>query len=97
MTYGDWPSIIDHINGVPTDNRISNLREATASQNNANRRSRCSFGRGVQRNKTGNRYEAKIKIGGKLTYIGSADTPEAAQELYAAKAKEVFGEYARAS
>ena len=34
-----WPQgQIDHINGVKADNRIANLREATASQNGQNRR-----------------------------------------------------------
>ena len=37
MVYGEWPNgDIDHANRVPDDNRISNLRIATRSQNAAN-------------------------------------------------------------
>src|SRR3990172_12864967 len=36
--YGYWPKAeIDHVNGNRDDNRISNLREATAGQNRTNR------------------------------------------------------------
>jgi len=41
MHYGEWPEDglqIDHINGDPWDNRIENLRIATPSQNQANRK-----------------------------------------------------------
>jgi hypothetical protein len=37
MIYGNWPSIIDHINSVRHDNRLENLREVTASENCKNR------------------------------------------------------------
>ena len=37
LYYGRWPSEIDHINGDKTDNRLENLREVSASENDANR------------------------------------------------------------
>ena len=35
--YGEWPTMIDHINRDKHDNRIVNLREATYSENSLNR------------------------------------------------------------
>lgn len=35
--YGELPEYIDHINRIPTDNRISNLRPVTKKQNQENR------------------------------------------------------------
>ena len=34
--YGEWPDNIDHINGSPVDNRISNLRSVTFEENGKN-------------------------------------------------------------
>lgn len=41
MVYGEWPiNEIDHINGIPGDNRLENLREVTRSENMMNQRIR---------------------------------------------------------
>ncbi|RTL03977.1 HNH endonuclease [Candidatus Dependentiae bacterium] len=37
-TYGSFPKITDHINGIRDDNRISNLREVTMRENLQNRK-----------------------------------------------------------
>ncbi|MCE9886183.1 HNH endonuclease signature motif containing protein [Obesumbacterium proteus] len=35
--YGEWATLIDHVNGNKSDNRISNLREANKQRNGLNR------------------------------------------------------------
>jgi hypothetical protein len=98
---GDWPKPgldIDHINGIRNDDRWSNLREATRSQNAANQRmqSRKAHStpfKGVTKN--GSKYEASIKVNGDQLYLGLYATPEAAHSAYVAAAKKYFGQYAR--
>jgi hypothetical protein len=93
-------SIVDHINPAETlDNRRScNLRFATNSQSQQNRRKQsnnaCGF-KGVSFDKHLGRYRAYVKADGQLIYLGSRSTPEAAHELYRAAALEYYGEYAR--
>ena len=78
--HGRWPiAQIDHINGVRTDNRMTNLREATASENSMNRHEP----RGVVAK--GARWGAKIKSkAGYQTWLGTFDTYEMAREAYLA-------------
>jgi HNH endonuclease len=95
---GEWPVFdIDHANGIGTDNRWHNLRLATPSENHANswRPEKSSTGfKGVARERSG-RYRASIKVAGRKVYLGMFDTAEAAHAVYAERARQVFGEYAR--
>lgn len=63
--YGSWPSTnIDHINGVPDDNRITNLRLATPKENqeNVKRRIDNSSGvRGVNWSKRQSKWVARVQ------------------------------------
>lgn len=97
LYYGEWPTKeIDHINGDPTDHRICNLREATRSQNCANRRvfKNNEIGlKGVSKN--GNGYMARIRKNGTLIHIGTYHTPEQAHEAYARAAVDAHENFAR--
>lgn len=85
FSYGKWPDgLIDHINGNPSDNRIQNLRDVTASVNQQNQRN------AAKRNKTGllgvcpkgSKWRAQIVLGGKKVHIGMYPTPEDAHRAY---------------
>ena len=91
LMMGAWPrATIDHINGAPADNRWENLREATYSQNNANRpkakKSREGL-KGVYPN--GRKWVAHFRN----KYIGTFDTPEEASAAYVSAAKAQFGDF----
>ncbi len=94
-THGDWPlGEIDHINGVKTDNRISNLRDCSTSENQQNRRraqsNNLSSGLlGVTFHKQVNRWSANISLKGKHNHLGLFDNPEKAHVAYI-KAKADF-------
>lgn len=97
LTYGAWPrSEIDHINGVKSDNRISNLRLASPSQNQANRKKKQNKAghRGIHWNARDKRWNAKITVDGKQIHLGMFTTPDAAAEAYRTAAEKYFGEYA---
>jgi hypothetical protein len=95
---GKWCTVmIDHRDGDPSNNRWDNLRPATVSQNNANRRpnrnNKSGF-KGVVRHRIG-RWCARIKKNGRRYHLGSFATPEEAHAAYVAAARKLFGEFAR--
>lgn len=92
--HGRWPEpMIDHINQIKHDNRLENLREATAYQNIGNRRGWSKHGmKGAVWNKDA--WEAQIKKDGRNYYLGRFQTAEAARAAYLVKAREFFGEFA---
>jgi hypothetical protein len=81
---------VDHRNRDGLDNRRSNLRLATRSQNRANTRAvgGTSIYKGVTR--AGKAWQAEIAC----KYIGRFPTEGAAARAYDAAAREVFGEFA---
>lgn len=99
LARGEWSSsVVDHINGIGTDNRLSNLREATTSENNRNSRIRSDNSTGFKGvSRQGRRFRAYIKSGDRQRNLGVYDTPEAAHAAYVAAANELFGEFARAA
>lgn len=93
---GAFPEhMVDHINGKKSDNRFSNLRLATNSQNKRNvskRRDNTSGFKGVVYTKYG-RYVAQCASGGRMTYLGSFGTAEAASLRYQEYTKQLHGEF----
>lgn len=96
--HGCWPSqLIDHINGDRCDNRLANLREATHSQNQANKAwmpNNTSGFKGVSAG-SGGKFRAQIHIAGKQHYLGTFKTGQEAHAAYCEAAAKLFGEYAR--
>lgn len=77
----EWPELeIDHINGVPGDNRFGNLRHVTHQQNLANRANITKTNKcgcvGVSYDKYRGKYRAYHTSHGKQTLIGRFDTLE---------------------
>lgn len=95
---GRWPpEDVDHANGLRTDNRAANLREATRSQNCANARkpknNKSGF-KGVCKAANG-KWVAQIGGNSQVKFLGHFDTPEEAHSVYAAALQARFGEFAR--
>ncbi|HAP3219644.1 HNH endonuclease [Escherichia coli] len=91
-------SDIDHINLVRDDNRIANLRLATRSQNiqNVNKKANNKSGyKGVSWDKKSRKWRAQIVINKRKVNLGFYDDPKEAHKVYANKADECFGEFAR--
>jgi len=90
-------NFIDHINGNKLDNRKSNLRVATKSQNAANSRKRkgSSKFKGVYWDKSKNKWKAAIGFKNKRITIGRFSSELEAAKAYNKAAIEYFGEFAR--
>jgi hypothetical protein len=88
---------VDHTNGNGLDNRRSNLRPATQSQNSRNRgktRANKSGFKGVCWYPTTRKWVAAIRHNYKLVSLGYFFTPEEAARAYDAAALELHGEFA---
>jgi HNH endonuclease/AP2 domain len=94
---GKWPSDqIDHVNIKPSDNRWSNLREATNSQNQANKHApstNTSGYKGVSWHRGDKKWQARI--GRNRCHLGYFNTAEVAAAAYEQAAKVLHGEFAR--
>lgn len=94
--YGTYPSELDHRDGDPSNNSISNLRVATRTQNlgNANIRTGVSGTRGVHMNSERSKWRSMIHYGGRAYFLGDYNTKEEAAAVYRKAAEELYGEFA---
>lgn len=95
---GEWPvCVVDHKNGICSDNRWNNLREASKGLNAANSKlaanSRTGF-KGVSKHKKVEMWVAQITVNQRNIYLGLFRTPQEAHSIYIAAAKKYFGEFA---
>jgi len=95
--HGNMPKSLDHANGVKIDNRICNLRPATASENNRNRgkpKDNTSGFIGVTRN--GRKWKATAQcLDGKSFHLGTFATAEEASKARETFCKNNYGEFYR--
>lgn len=90
--------ICDHINGNRLDNRRSNLRIVSYSQNAMNKgpiKTSGSGYRGVYIMHNKKKWIARVEGLGKCRHIGVFETKEEAAKAYNKVALQVYGEYAR--
>ncbi len=96
--HGRWPPEIDHVNGVRDDNRLTNLREVTHSQNLFNRgkqKNNRSGYKGVRYHKGDRVFRAEIKCRGIYKHLGSFRSAEEAHAAYCLAAEALHGDFAR--
>ena len=92
--YGVWTKI-DHKNRIGVNNWISNLRPATAQQNNRNQSIRIDNMLGVKGvTRSGNKYVARIHVDGHSLYLGTFNTIEEASCARSKAEIKHFGEFA---
>lgn len=91
---------VDHVNGDRLDNRRSNLRIATCTQNQWNRGKTClakarSRFKGVQYHNFSGLWRARIRVNGRRLSLGYYRTEEAAAHAYSVAARMLHGEFAK--
>jgi hypothetical protein len=90
---------VDHIDGNGSNNKKTNLRFCTRSQNQANQQKRIdgvtSRFKGVYWHKTNKRWCAVCSCDSRPHWVGSFDTETEAALAYNIKAITLFGEFAK--
>lgn len=88
---------VDHINGNGLDNRRSNLRQATETQNKRNRRKpkgSSSIYKGVGWQVYAQKWQAGITVNYKRIHLGLFENEEDAAKAYDQEARIRFGKFA---
>jgi len=90
-------SKVDHQDGNGLNNQRSNIRVATLSQNNSNRRKKTGTSskyKGVHWDKARKKWSAKVHVGDKYYCLGRFTDESEAALAYDIEAKKHFGQFA---
>lgn len=93
---GSFPSMLDHVNGIRSDNRICNLREANHSQNMMNKRfnkKHSTSARGVYVDSRTGKYRVEVSIDSGKFRSKSIDNLEDAEALSRKIRSALHGEF----
>lgn len=80
-----WGMVVDHINGIKSDNRLENLRLVTTRENTSfgyDKKQTTSKYRGVHFRSNRNKWMAHIRINSIRIHLGHFNTEEEAHEAY---------------
>lgn len=95
---GCWPPEgywVDHKDGIKGNNRITNLRLATPTQNQQNKAGYGTWPKGVTwRDRIEKPFQAKIRVNGDRIHLGSFATVDEAAQAYRDAAAKYHGEFA---
>jgi hypothetical protein len=99
LYHGRWPErFIDHIDGNPANNAISNLRECSHRENMCNRRpakGATSRFLGVSYERRRQNWRAEIRKNGKAMKLGTFACEISAARAYDEAARKIHGSFAR--
>jgi hypothetical protein len=96
--HGEWPTQIDHKDGDPLNNAITNLRTANQHENMANTRVRSDNAlgiKGVCRSRRTGSYIVQVVRHGRHHYIGAFKDIDDAQTAYGLASALLFKDFAR--
>ena len=99
MHYGATPpDVVDHIDGDPGNDRVENLRAATAAQNAQNRAhisTNSSGVRGVTWHAQSKKWWVRVTLNGRTRSFGLYSSLETAAVVARGAKQQLFGEFAR--
>lgn len=98
LNYKEWPANnLDHIDRKSANNKLNNLRIATCSENNCNRKkpsNNTSGQKGVEYYPNKKKWRVRIQKDGKRISQGYFKNFEDAKQCYLEASKRIHGEYA---